>query len=112
MKRLLTVLPLLAAIGVASYSAMHHPGHPGTGTGALDAVPAMPTHLLPQGHPAVEQWAPVLPEGHPPLLPRNPYLPEGHPPIPGHAGDCPGLRGEAGGNTDMPAVDAQELIST
>jgi hypothetical protein len=46
----------------------------------------------------VDQWLPALPEGHPPL--------------PGYAGECPGRGGQAGGNTDEPAVDAQDLIST
>ena len=112
MKRLLTTLPLLAAIAVVGYSAVQQPDRPGFTTTATDARELLPVQMLPPGHPPVEQWVPVLPEGHPPLVQRNPHLPEGHPPIPGYAGECPRFRGRAGGNTDEPTADAQELIST
>jgi len=112
MKRLLTTLPLLAALAVVSYSAVQQPDRPGFTLRAADGGQVRPVQMLPPGHPAVEQWMPTLPEGHPPLTQRNPHLPEGHPPIPGYAGECPGLRGRAGGNTDASTVDAQELIST
>jgi hypothetical protein len=98
MKRLLATLPLLAAITVATYSMVHDPAAQGFTPSLSGTRPVMPVQ--------------VLPEGHPPLLQHNPHLPEGHPPIPGSAAECPGFRGEAGGNTDELAVDAQELIST
>jgi hypothetical protein len=98
MKRLLTTLPLLAAIAVASYSAVHQPDNLGYTPRPADTGPGLPVQMLPPGHPSVDQWLPALPEGHPPL--------------PGYAGGCPGRGGQAGGNADEPAVDAQALIST
>jgi hypothetical protein len=112
MKKILVSLPLLAAIGVVGYGAMHPPGP----AEAMFAPPAsgalLQVQALPEGHPPLEPWMLELPEGHPPVMQLNPHLPEGHPPIPGSMAECPGIRRGLGGHTDQPAVDTPELIST
>lgn len=115
MKRLLSTIPLLAAIAVAGYSAAQRPEGIASGTGQAGPTPVMPVQGLPEGHPPIEQWMLQLPEGHPPLPRGMPGLPEGHPPIPGAAGDCPVPDGATGGDGVSPdewALDPPDQVST
>jgi hypothetical protein len=98
MKRLLTALPLLAVIAVASVGAVRQRDQLGATPRPAEAGPGLPVQMLPPGHPSIEQGLPALPYGHPP--------------VPGYSNQCPGLQGGAEGNTDEFVVDAQELIST
>jgi hypothetical protein len=112
MSKLLSTIPLVAAIAVASYGAMQRPTDAQDAQGAVDSAAVVPVQALPEGHPPVDGWMLELPPGHPPVFRNNPNLPEGHPPIPGDAGDCPASGDGIEGNSGDAQPEAPEVIST
>lgn len=116
MKRVMSVLPIMAAATiVASCGADGRGGPQGVAVGGAGFVPLSEMQSLPEGHPPLPRQYPTLPQGHPPLPWQHPALPEGHPPLYESHPECP-----AGERVPQPPLErhpdgqlrAHGLIST